>query len=188
MTIPPTLLNSLFSIFDCEDKVRTIHRATEHSLHSSTSRDSTGFSRDVCAVLLIANITRCFFWIGNHFELGKSLHHCQKRPKTEMSYSWPPRHCALNPLMRRCSPTHPVHPHDPRATRPIIHLHPLQTNSKPRSTRNVDASAQFLAVAPLCAVHRVPRGVHVSYVSRIASDSGSSNSTASSRRLGGIVL
>lgn len=34
------------------------------------TKDSTGFSRDVCAVLLIANITRCFFWIGNHFELA----------------------------------------------------------------------------------------------------------------------
>ncbi|PPQ65770.1 hypothetical protein CVT26_000371 [Gymnopilus dilepis] len=27
-------------------------------------RDSTGFSRDVCAILLLANITRCFFWLG----------------------------------------------------------------------------------------------------------------------------
>jgi len=33
-------------------------------------QDSTGFSRDVCAILLIANITRCFFWLGNHFELA----------------------------------------------------------------------------------------------------------------------
>jgi len=33
-------------------------------------KDSTGFSRDVCAILLIANITRCFFWIGHHFELA----------------------------------------------------------------------------------------------------------------------
>ncbi|KAF9478284.1 hypothetical protein BDN70DRAFT_836365, partial [Pholiota conissans] len=33
-------------------------------------KDSTGFSRDVCAILLIANITRCFFWLGNHFELA----------------------------------------------------------------------------------------------------------------------
>ncbi|EPQ56418.1 hypothetical protein GLOTRDRAFT_40138 [Gloeophyllum trabeum ATCC 11539] len=31
-------------------------------------KDSTGFSRDVCAILLIANITRCFFWLGKHFE------------------------------------------------------------------------------------------------------------------------
>ncbi|PPQ65884.1 hypothetical protein CVT24_011215 [Panaeolus cyanescens] len=31
-------------------------------------KDATGFSRDVCAILLIANITRCFFWIGDHFE------------------------------------------------------------------------------------------------------------------------
>ncbi|KJA25684.1 hypothetical protein HYPSUDRAFT_93564, partial [Hypholoma sublateritium FD-334 SS-4] len=31
-------------------------------------KDATGFSRDVCAILLIANITRCFFWLGNHFE------------------------------------------------------------------------------------------------------------------------
>ncbi|KAH7927861.1 hypothetical protein BV22DRAFT_1060141 [Leucogyrophana mollusca] len=33
-------------------------------------KDSTGFSRDVCAILLIANITRCFFWLGNRFELA----------------------------------------------------------------------------------------------------------------------
>ncbi|PIL25050.1 hypothetical protein GSI_12939 [Ganoderma sinense ZZ0214-1] len=33
-------------------------------------RDSTGFSHDVCAILLLANITRCFFWLGNHFELA----------------------------------------------------------------------------------------------------------------------
>ncbi|EGO22214.1 hypothetical protein SERLADRAFT_409799 [Serpula lacrymans var. lacrymans S7.9] len=32
-------------------------------------KDSTGFSRDVCAILLTANITRCFFWLGKHFEL-----------------------------------------------------------------------------------------------------------------------
>ncbi|CAE7203847.1 unnamed protein product [Rhizoctonia solani] len=39
-------------------------------------KDSSGFSRDVCAILLIANITRCFFWIGNRFEfplLAQSL-------------------------------------------------------------------------------------------------------------------
>jgi hypothetical protein len=32
------------------------------------NKDSTGFSRDVCAILLIANITRCFFWLGDPFE------------------------------------------------------------------------------------------------------------------------
>ncbi|KAF8885025.1 hypothetical protein BD779DRAFT_1535048 [Infundibulicybe gibba] len=36
-------------------------------------KDSTGFSRDVCAILLIANITRCFFWLGNHFEYALLL-------------------------------------------------------------------------------------------------------------------
>ncbi|KAL6300039.1 hypothetical protein BKA93DRAFT_803682 [Sparassis latifolia] len=33
-------------------------------------QDATGFSRDVCAILLLANITRCFFWLGNRFELA----------------------------------------------------------------------------------------------------------------------
>ncbi|KAJ7695134.1 hypothetical protein B0H17DRAFT_1159014 [Mycena rosella] len=33
-------------------------------------RDATGFSRDVCAILLIANITRCFFWLGDRFEFA----------------------------------------------------------------------------------------------------------------------
>ncbi|EMD38869.1 hypothetical protein CERSUDRAFT_92906 [Gelatoporia subvermispora B] len=31
-------------------------------------KDASGFSRDVCAILLLANITRCFFWLGRHFE------------------------------------------------------------------------------------------------------------------------
>jgi hypothetical protein len=33
-------------------------------------KDATGFSRDVCAILLIANITRCFFWLGDRFEIA----------------------------------------------------------------------------------------------------------------------
>ncbi|KAI0321018.1 hypothetical protein OF83DRAFT_1101574 [Amylostereum chailletii] len=36
-------------------------------------RDSTGFSRDICAVLLLANIMRCFFWLGNQFEFALLL-------------------------------------------------------------------------------------------------------------------
>ncbi|KDQ61619.1 hypothetical protein JAAARDRAFT_123350 [Jaapia argillacea MUCL 33604] len=36
-------------------------------------KDATGFSRDVCAILLIANVTRCFFWLGNHFEFALLL-------------------------------------------------------------------------------------------------------------------
>lgn len=33
-------------------------------------KDATGFSRDTCAILLIANIMRCFFWLGNRFEVA----------------------------------------------------------------------------------------------------------------------
>ncbi|KAI0691237.1 hypothetical protein BC835DRAFT_1407307 [Cytidiella melzeri] len=33
-------------------------------------KDSIGFSRDVCAILLLANITRCFFWLGDRFEFA----------------------------------------------------------------------------------------------------------------------
>ncbi|KAH9004646.1 hypothetical protein EDB86DRAFT_2884615 [Lactarius hatsudake] len=33
-------------------------------------KDSAGFSRDICAVLLVANITRCFFWLGERFEFA----------------------------------------------------------------------------------------------------------------------
>ncbi|KAH9840090.1 uncharacterized protein C8Q71DRAFT_476803 [Rhodofomes roseus] len=36
-------------------------------------KDSTGFSRDVCAILLLANITRCFFWLGSRFETALLL-------------------------------------------------------------------------------------------------------------------
>ncbi|KAF7430594.1 hypothetical protein PC9H_006302 [Pleurotus ostreatus] len=31
-------------------------------------KDSTGFSKDTCAILLLANLTRCFFWLGERFE------------------------------------------------------------------------------------------------------------------------
>lgn len=33
-------------------------------------RDSTGFSLDVCGVLIVANILRIFFWFGKRFELA----------------------------------------------------------------------------------------------------------------------
>lgn len=35
-----------------------------------TADDVIGFSRDVCAILLIANITRCFYWLGDRFEFA----------------------------------------------------------------------------------------------------------------------
>ncbi|WRT69075.1 uncharacterized protein IL334_006058 [Kwoniella shivajii] len=31
-------------------------------------KDSSGFSHDVCGVILVANIIRVFFWLGNRFE------------------------------------------------------------------------------------------------------------------------
>jgi len=40
----------------------------DQSISIIRKKDSTGFSRDVCGILLIANITRCFFWIGDRFE------------------------------------------------------------------------------------------------------------------------
>ncbi|CAA7269273.1 unnamed protein product [Cyclocybe aegerita] len=40
----------------------------DQALSIVKKKDATGFSRDVCAILLIANITRCFFWLGNRFE------------------------------------------------------------------------------------------------------------------------
>ncbi|KAG7571323.1 hypothetical protein FFLO_00675 [Filobasidium floriforme] len=40
------------------DQVRKILKA----------RDSSGFSIDICAVVIIANITRCFFYLGHRFE------------------------------------------------------------------------------------------------------------------------
>lgn len=33
-------------------------------------RNSEGFSREICGVLLISNITRIFYWLGERFELG----------------------------------------------------------------------------------------------------------------------
>ncbi|KGB75054.2 hypothetical protein CNBG_0892 [Cryptococcus deuterogattii R265] len=32
-------------------------------------KDSSGFSQDVCGVIIIANIIRIFFWLGEHFEI-----------------------------------------------------------------------------------------------------------------------
>lgn len=37
-------------------------------------RNSEGFSKDVCAVLLLANIARIFWWLKVKFEFGESLH------------------------------------------------------------------------------------------------------------------
>ncbi|TKY88359.1 hypothetical protein EX895_002711 [Sporisorium graminicola] len=42
-----------------------------HSIYRK--QDARGFSHDVCAVLLIANITRCFFWLGERFEFALLL-------------------------------------------------------------------------------------------------------------------
>jgi len=42
------------------------------SAHWIIFRDSTGFSKDICGILLLANIARCFFWIGRQFEIGPS--------------------------------------------------------------------------------------------------------------------
>ncbi|EGG06990.1 uncharacterized protein MELLADRAFT_74774 [Melampsora larici-populina 98AG31] len=33
-------------------------------------RNSDGFSREICGVLLISNITRIFYWLGERFEIG----------------------------------------------------------------------------------------------------------------------
>ncbi|KAH7105848.1 hypothetical protein BKA62DRAFT_612389 [Auriculariales sp. MPI-PUGE-AT-0066] len=44
--------------------------ADQVSVFARKMLHSTGFSRDVCAILLIANIARCFFWIGNRFEIA----------------------------------------------------------------------------------------------------------------------
>lgn len=42
-----------------------------YSIHRK--QDARGFSHDVCAVLLTANITRCFFWLGERFEFALLL-------------------------------------------------------------------------------------------------------------------
>ncbi|KAN0136976.1 hypothetical protein V8E53_005211 [Lactarius tabidus] len=50
------------------------------SIIKKKARASTSFSRDICAVLLVTNITRCFFWLGEHIEfalLMQSMILCQ---------------------------------------------------------------------------------------------------------------
>ncbi|GJJ11280.1 hypothetical protein Clacol_005512 [Clathrus columnatus] len=45
------------------------HDDSTSDMGSNSSQCWNGrFSTDVCAILLIANITRCFYWLGNHFE------------------------------------------------------------------------------------------------------------------------
>ncbi|WVN90572.1 uncharacterized protein L203_105812 [Cryptococcus depauperatus CBS 7841] len=34
-----------------------------------SKKDSSGFSHDICGVVIIANIIRIFFWLGNRFEI-----------------------------------------------------------------------------------------------------------------------
>ncbi|KAJ6591831.1 hypothetical protein DFH09DRAFT_1418066 [Mycena vulgaris] len=52
------------------DQAFSIVRKKSVSHSNSSLLDATGFSRDVCAILLIANITRCFFWLGDRFEFA----------------------------------------------------------------------------------------------------------------------
>jgi len=73
-------------------------------------RDSTGFSRDVCAVLLVANITRCFFWLGRHFELGGRF--------SMYSFNQLTSHTI-------CSITRSVGPYEPCPTRVALHLYTI---------------------------------------------------------------
>ncbi|KIP05480.1 hypothetical protein PHLGIDRAFT_108174 [Phlebiopsis gigantea 11061_1 CR5-6] len=43
---------------------------TDQAYSIVRKKDALGFSRDVCAILLLANITRCFFWLGEKFEFA----------------------------------------------------------------------------------------------------------------------
>ena len=35
------------------------------------NKSSAGFSKDVCGVLLVANITRIWYWFGEHYQLER---------------------------------------------------------------------------------------------------------------------
>ena len=56
------------SIVSLGRRIRQVKDMTSTVAHAPY--DVTGFSRDVCAILLIANITRCFYWLGDRFELA----------------------------------------------------------------------------------------------------------------------
>ncbi|WWC64022.1 uncharacterized protein I303_106628 [Kwoniella dejecticola CBS 10117] len=82
-------------------------------------KDSSGFSHDVCGVLLIANTIRVFFWLGNRFEtplliqslllilsqlvlLAICLHYKPSSPNLEDSSNYAP----LSPLPNSPNPGH----------------------------------------------------------------------------------
>jgi hypothetical protein len=110
---------------------------------ASTDRDSTGFSRDVCAVLLIANITRCFFWLGNRFELGELVWFGFK-------LCW---------LTGWCSIVIPVNSNDPSSTGASVHMHSIQTVDFSGCVwLKVVAALCVLAMAALCPGESPPAG------------------------------
>ncbi|WWC73092.1 uncharacterized protein I206_107057 [Kwoniella pini CBS 10737] len=80
-------------------------------------KDSSGFSHDVCGVLLIANTVRVFFWLGNRFEtplliqslllivsqlilLAICLHYKPLNSENELNYA------PLSPLPNSPNPGH----------------------------------------------------------------------------------
>ena len=54
------------------------------------------------------------------------------------------------------------HPHDSRAARTSLYMHPVQINSKSRILGDVDQNRKFLAMAHLWPIYRIPRDLYVS--------------------------
>ncbi|WVQ85022.1 hypothetical protein IAT38_007186 [Cryptococcus sp. DSM 104549] len=99
-------------------------------------KDSSGFSHDVCGVVIIANITRVFFWLGNRFEtplliqsllliisqlglLAICLHYSPTHNTQQTSYApLSPLPPSPNPNAERASSPSPVSPSSPHAAAP----------------------------------------------------------------------
>lgn len=127
------------------------------------NRDSTGFSRDVCAILwachyflrrvwvltcyrLLANITRCFFWLGERFEIALLIQSllmimAQVSSKSEIHIDW------IN-VYPACT---------------TLHLHLPSTKIEPGEYRWFSSAILFLAVANILAAYRISCCIHVRY-------------------------
>jgi hypothetical protein len=99
---------------------------------------------------LIANITRCFFWLGNRFEFALLLQ------SILMILAQVRFVCAA--LASRRSGTDDFK----RPACTPVHLHTIQTSYKHRDSRLFDSSVVVLAMAKLQPVHRVFGRIHVS--------------------------
>ncbi len=106
---------------------------------------------------LLANITRCFFWLGDHFELAL-LFQSLFMIVAQVRY---PSHSSSKLHILTCKPSVSI----------AIYLHIVPPKNKSGERRDVSKTFLILAMANIHSVHRVSRRI---YVSRLPSSSSSS--------------